>query len=262
MTSDLAASASPVHPIEAIYRLYEALVLTHPLDADASLGGKLLYAGEMDARGRELLIASNIAGAASLAASADPVVQRQAVRDGAIDFLVTSLEEALRILKNEIRKRQPVSVGVGVAPHTLVAAMLDRGVLPDILPRWGDAELGQFVLQGARQIADQLADPSEAEMEFVTWSVDRDFTRWMPRLDACVRAVISPGHEMPGDEMRKRWLKLSPRYLGRMAQREHGVALKHNEADDLEIRVRQLVSESTSEAGQPVVIKVRGRSIL
>jgi hypothetical protein len=166
MTSDLAASPSPVHPIEAVYRLYEALVLTQLLDAEAGLGGKLLYAGEMDVRGRELLIASNIAGAASLAASADPAVQRQAIRDGAVDFLVTSLEEALRILKNEIRKRQPVSVGVGVDPQTLVAAMLDRGVLPDLLPPWGDAGLGEFVLQGARQIADQIAGPRESETEF------------------------------------------------------------------------------------------------
>ena len=34
------------------------------------------------------------------------------MRDGVIDFLVTSLDEALRILKNEMRKRTAVAVCV------------------------------------------------------------------------------------------------------------------------------------------------------
>ena len=56
--------------------------------------------------------AANIAGAASLSATADVATQKQAIRDGVVDFLVTSLDEAARILKNEIRKRQPVAVCV------------------------------------------------------------------------------------------------------------------------------------------------------
>jgi urocanate hydratase len=106
-----------------------------PLDPNSGLGGKLLYAGEIDPESRNLLYAANIAGAASLAASPDPAALRQAMRDGVIDFFVNSLEEALRILKNEIRKRQTVSVGVAADPTRLVDQMLDRGVLPDLLSR-------------------------------------------------------------------------------------------------------------------------------
>ena len=80
---------------------------------EPTLGGKLLYIGELDPAGRALAVAGNIAGVASLCASADPAIQKQAVRDGVVDFLVTSLDEALRILKNEIRKREPVAVCVG-----------------------------------------------------------------------------------------------------------------------------------------------------
>src|ERR1700726_5021742 len=68
---------------------------------EPSLGGKLLYVGELDEDGCALVIASNIAGSASLSAIANPAAQKQAIRDGVIDFLVTSLDEALRILKNE-----------------------------------------------------------------------------------------------------------------------------------------------------------------
>ncbi len=100
---------------------------------EPTLGGKLLYAGALDGDGRALLIAGNIAGAASLAASADPSVQKQAVRDGVVDFLVTSLDEALRILKNEIRKRETVAVCVAVDPPAIEREILARGVTPDLL---------------------------------------------------------------------------------------------------------------------------------
>ena len=62
--------------------------------------------------GRALLLAGNIAGAASLAVTADAAAQKQSIRDGVADFLVNSLDEALRILKNEVRKREPVAVCV------------------------------------------------------------------------------------------------------------------------------------------------------
>jgi urocanate hydratase len=133
MPSDLPNLPTEQNPAEPVFRRYMALAATLPLDLQSGLGGKLLYAGELNSQGRNLLYAANIAGAASLATSADPAVQRQAIRDGVIDFLVTSLEEALRILKNEIRKHQPVSVGISADPHWLAAQMLDRGVLPDLL---------------------------------------------------------------------------------------------------------------------------------
>src|SRR5208337_4073242 len=104
---------------------YAALTQASGSNAEPNLGGKLLYAGELDAQGRALLVAANIAGAASLAAVAEPVAQRQAIRDGVVDFLVNSLDEALRILKNEIRKRETVAVCVTLAPETVEREMLE-----------------------------------------------------------------------------------------------------------------------------------------
>ena len=95
-----------------------------------SLGGKLLYAGELDGSGRVLVVAGNVAGAASLAATAIQRAQKQAIRDGVVDFLVNSLDEALRILKNEIRKRETVAVCMGAAPEAVEREMPERGVLP------------------------------------------------------------------------------------------------------------------------------------
>lgn len=246
---------------EAVYRLYAALAVTLPLDAERGLGGKLLYAGELGGEGRQLLFAANIAGAASLAASADPAVLRQAIRDGVIDFLVTSLEEALRILKNEIRKRQAASVGVAVAPQQLVDQMLDRGVLPDLLPplSWGDSDRGTTPEQGAKLIGQGslpiLADEGRktSDGSYVTWSVNHDFARWLPRLDSVVE------ESLPSDDwVRQRWLRLAPRYLGRVAQREHGVVLSGDEMIRLRSLVLGLLAEHSQDEGKLPVVRIDG----
>ena len=225
-----------MHPAQPIYRLYESL----PIDPRAGLGGKLLYAGELAAEGRNLLYAANIAGAASLAASADPTALRQAMRDGVIDFFVNSLEEALRILKNEIRKRQTVSVGVAFEPNKLTEQMLNRGVLPDLLPANGrltPPHFQEFLSQGAQQIVSASFPP---DRRFVTWKVDRDFARQLPRLDEIAKAVLPPE-----DHLRHRWLKLAPRYLGRLAQHERGVAMTEQEL----VKFRSLVGELQAQSG-------------
>ncbi len=118
-------------------------------DRETGLGGKLFYAGELDGMGSALVAAANIAGAATLTASDNAATQKQAIRDGVIDFLVTSLDEALRILKNEIRKGETVAVCVSKAPEEIEREMVERGVLPDLLPPGsGCAEVGGVPWRG------------------------------------------------------------------------------------------------------------------
>jgi urocanate hydratase len=181
------------------------------MDPEAALGGKLVYAGELDAEGCRLVRAANIAGAASLGATADAAAQRQAIRDGVIDFLVNSLEEALRILKNEIRKHNAVAVGVGLAPARVAAEMRERGVLPDLLrPSARAEELADFVAQGARFVA---PEEIRAGHEF------------------CMIADAPPDFEARALEMipesdyaARRWLRLSPRFLGPQMRRVRSLA--------------------------------------
>src|SRR5438270_10726114 len=124
------------HSAESTFALRVLSFYTQLIPADSQtsdLGGKLLYAGALDDNGRALITAANIAGAASLCATENEQDQKQAIRDGIVDFLVTSLDEALRILKNEIRKRAPVAVCIA-APHAeSELQMSERGVAPDLL---------------------------------------------------------------------------------------------------------------------------------
>lgn len=177
---------------------------------EPSLGGKLLYAGELDAHGRAKVIAGNVAGGATLAATADAANQRQSIRDGVVDFLVTSLDESLRILKNEIRKRKTVAVCVGAAPATVEREMMERGVQPDLVfaTPTDEPRILPSVREGALEVQIAVTSP---RLALLTWQVAEAPARWMPKLDAAALGF------MDADSWEARWLRRAPRYLGRPA---------------------------------------------
>ncbi|HEV2619014.1 MAG TPA: hypothetical protein VGU23_03650, partial [Acidobacteriaceae bacterium] len=76
--------------------------------------------------------AVSIAGGATLAIDADAAAMKAAMRAGYLDFVVNSLDEALRALKNEVRKRRPLGVGLIADVDATLAAMVERGVEPDL----------------------------------------------------------------------------------------------------------------------------------
>jgi hypothetical protein len=198
--------------------------------SEASLGGKLFYPGELSGEGRVLLVAGNIAGAASLAATADPAAQKQAIRDGVADFLVTNLDEALRILKNEIRKRQPVSVAVSISPHAIEKEMRGRGVLPDLLPPQRqsaatETDFAVFTAQGAQRIA---APPSRPAARFLVWQIPAAYAQRPAEFDALLLE-----HLPPNDHAGRRWLRLSPRYLGPQSRRLRSLTCDEETASKL-----------------------------
>jgi hypothetical protein len=206
-------SASVIEFTLEVERLYVALAGSAEMhEQEPNLGGKLLYAGELTPRGRALLVAGNISGAASLAVTADVAAQKQAVRDGVADFLVNSLGEALRILKNEIRKRETVAVCVAAAPRDVEQEMLERGVAPDLLAPLADYAPTTAFLPAPRRIE---FDPRPRVV--VTYRAASAAAQRLPRLDAialdCVRGI-----DTPEAAATRRWLRLAPRYLGRMTQ--------------------------------------------
>ena len=185
--------------------------VTQCAERDCGLGGKLLWAGELDAQGRALAVAANVAGAATLAATADAGAQRQANREGVVDFVVTSLDEALRILKNEFRKRETVAVCVALAPEAVASEMVERGVLPDLLrDDFSGPEDAWFLSRGARKV--DAVEPSVGET-VLAWRVESAPMVWLPRIDALAMECMNADAWAA-----RRWLRLAPRYMGRLAQ--------------------------------------------
>jgi urocanate hydratase len=225
-----------------VERLYAGLTATASADlnSEQGLGGELLYAGELDGRGRALLVAGNIAGVATLAATADGAAQKQAVKDGVADFLVTTLDEALRILKNQIRKRETAAVCVAATPEAIEREMLERGVLPDLLRPADDGECktpSAFTKQGARAIV--LPTPGK-NSTLLIWQVDEAPALWLPKLDAIALGCLIEDEEHE-DWAARRWLRLAPRYLGRLTKGTRVLRSEEENARKFAARVRDAV---------------------
>src|SRR5215470_4622630 len=97
------------------------------------LSGKLIVSGGMGGMGGAQPLAATMSGAAFLGIDVDPERIKKRLKTGYCDFLVTTLDEALRILKNAVRKKESVSVGLVGNCADVIPELAARGVVPDIL---------------------------------------------------------------------------------------------------------------------------------
>lgn len=219
-------------------------------DGEPTLAGHFLYAGELDDEGRALLVAANVLGAASLTVTADPSAQRRAIRDGVADFVVTTLDEALRVLKNQLRKREPVAVCIAARPQTIEREMEERGVQPDLVTYAlsGLARFPPAFQAGARRV-EHNGPP--ADRSVVTWTAETAAPIWLPKLDELALNCLSPD-AAPSELAARRWLRLAPRYFGRLAQDRRIVSCDPAAAQQIFNRVQSAVEQG--DIGVPVWI--------
>jgi hypothetical protein len=114
-------------------RLYGELVCRRE-----SWAGKLVVACFDGAAGTGLAAAASLAGAASLTVDGDAARVKAHFRDGAFDFVVNTLDEALRAIKNEVRKGKPIAIGLMAEPEAVRTEMVERGVVADFEIRGGE----------------------------------------------------------------------------------------------------------------------------
>src|SRR5947209_5880632 len=98
-----------------------------------SLDGKLIVSGGMGGMGGAQPLAATMTGAAFLGIDVDPERIKKRLKTGYCDFMVNTLDEALRILKNAVRKHEAVSVGLVGNCADVIPELAERGVVPDIL---------------------------------------------------------------------------------------------------------------------------------
>ncbi|HEY1499388.1 MAG TPA: hypothetical protein VGF88_07410 [Acidobacteriaceae bacterium] len=184
--------------------------IAHERFADA-LGGKLLLRGGLGPDGIGALVAVSIGGAASLCVDADGDGLREGLRAGFVDFVVSDLDEALRILKNEIRRARPVAVGLVAEADLSIDAMIERGLQPDLLSAVPERQARIFAERGA------LALPAtaglESELSLLSWTITEDTARSMQRIARLASESLDLARR--DTPPRLRWLDRSPRYLGR-----------------------------------------------
>jgi len=97
------------------------------------LSGKLIVSGGMGGMGGAQPLAATMTGAAFLGIDVDPERIKKRLKTGYCDFMVNTLDEALRILKNSVRKKENVSVGLVGNCADVIPELAERGVVPAIL---------------------------------------------------------------------------------------------------------------------------------
>jgi urocanate hydratase len=97
------------------------------------LAGKLVVTGGMGGMGGAQPLAATMNGAAFLGIDVDPERIKRRVKTGYCDVMVTNPDEALRILKNAVRKHEAVSVGLVGNCADIIPELARRGVVPDVL---------------------------------------------------------------------------------------------------------------------------------
>src|SRR3989441_4506275 len=116
--------------LQGTYETFAAAATKH---FAGDLKGKLVVTGGIGGMGGAQPLAATMNGAAFLGIDVDPERIKKRLKTGYIDVMVTSLDEALRILKNAVRKGEAASVGLVGNCADLIPELARRGVVPDLL---------------------------------------------------------------------------------------------------------------------------------
>ncbi len=154
------------HQLDTL-RLYGALI-----DVRRDWSGGLVLCCGKGCVSNGSTAAVSIAGGATLAIESDAAAVKAAMRLGELDFVVNTLDEALRTLKNEVRQHRPLSVGLIADVDAVLSEMVERGVLPDLL------------MIGPNQSAQPILQKS---------SIRALEAEGMP-----LRLMVDPNYELPG----------------------------------------------------------------
>lgn len=167
-------------------RLYRALVALRE-----DWGGALVLCSGSGCAASGIPVAASVAGAATLAIDADAEAMKSALRRGELDFVVNALDEALRTLKNQIRLKRPLSVGLIADVDATLAELVSRGVKPDATIGLQPVAAGDDEVFFAARDAGELRRLDEALLEALL--VDDARRRWIRRLPQYLREARSGG---------------------------------------------------------------------
>ena len=133
--------------LQGTYETFAAAAQQH---FGGTLAGKLVVSGGIGGMGGAQPLAATMNGAAFLGIDVDAERIKRRVKTGYCDVMVTSLDEALRILKNAVRKGEATSIGLVGNCADLIPELAMRGVVPDILTDQTSAHdpIGGYVPNG------------------------------------------------------------------------------------------------------------------
>jgi urocanate hydratase len=204
-----------------------ALPLLYEIYADAarkhfggSLAGKLIVGGGMGGAGGAQPLAAALHGAAFLGIDQDAERIKRRVKSGYCEAMVNHLDEALRILKNAVRQRKSVSVGLIGNCSELFLELARRGVAPDLLTDYTSEPRSADQVQGIRdleklgthfidslQAFDCLRPLTNRGLQLTTWIALSGERSDITRVDRLALDLF------PDEEHLQRWLAIAGKYV-------------------------------------------------
>jgi urocanate hydratase len=253
----------------AVYRQYLKLQSIAGERYSGSLAGRMVLSVGFGLQGAELAIATTIAGGTFLGIEPDPLKLKVAVRNSSCDFMVNTLDEALRVLKNELRKRSPLSVGLLGDASGILPEVVERGVQPDLIadtsgsplatsPTFQKRDLGhpdfraaldQLLERGAGMVDLEAEAPENSAFEEVTWTTANP--QDLRRLDKIGLELIPLE-----DQVRRRWLEGAAGSFYRQIPLTRVVGFRPEEMTHLIDSFRNASSSSAFQS--PAVVRWRG----
>lgn len=149
--------------LQGTYETFAAAARKH---FGGDLAGKLVVTGGMGGMGGAQPLAATMNGGAFLGVDVDAERIKRRVKTGYCDVMVNNLDEALRILKNAVRKKEATSVGLVGNCADLIPELAKRGVVPDLLTDQTSAHdpIGGYVPNGMTlEAATELRKSNPAE---------------------------------------------------------------------------------------------------
>lgn len=133
---------------------YESLAAVAQKHFGGTLAGRLVATCGLGTTGGPQPVAATLNGAAFLGIDADADRIKRRLKTGYCEVMVNDLDEALRILKNSVRKREPASVGLIGNCAEVIPELASRGILPDLLldSTLGDTLFGSYIPRGLSPI--------------------------------------------------------------------------------------------------------------
>jgi urocanate hydratase len=171
--------------------------------------------------------AVSIARGTTLAIDSDATAMKSAMRTGYLDFVVNTLDEGLRTLKNEIRQKRPLSVGLISSVEATLVEMVERGLQPDLYLIHLSTDMNKLMTapnvrilcaRGMLQriLSDVVDNQERPYRPMLMVNRKRHYEYFFPAPNAAtlreIDAVLLAA--LPAEDfVRRRWLEDIPKYL-------------------------------------------------
>ena len=243
----------------AVYRRYVQLQVIcakrFPDTAANGLAGLLLLCEGFSLQGAEAALATLISGGTFLGIDPSTEHLKAAVRNGSCDFMVNTLDESLRVLKNELRKKKALSVGLLGEAAAILPATVERGVQPNLVADTSDSESARLGLPALNTLIERGA--VLIDIEAASDSLDGGFFEviWtaaslpdLRRMDELALQLLPAD-----DSIRRRWLQHAPGYFHRQRPLQRVLGMHAEEVPRLAEAFKNAVAAGEIQAPATVV---------